>query len=484
MLKIALVCFISLCAGWKVSGGNLDGYYTTSQISSILQTLELNSTKAKVVSVGNTVQNRSIKAFHWENEGPSVLVVGTHHAHELISSTQVLYLLDNFLKKQSLQNLRDRLDVWFIPVLNVDGYKAIEDDYSATGRITEFRKNMKNLNCSLKLENGVDLNRNYGFKWGADNLGSSSKKCSEDYRGPSAFSEPETRAIRDLIDSRRFVMGVSYHSWGNLYIHPYGYTKTNSKELVGNHWKLYSELKNQICADCEMGTPTELLNYPANGCFMDYAHSRGLFALSVELGESFHPLSTRIKDTLDKHSEPFEFLMWRVLPFLESESAMLQMHHTGVQLNLTVYNHGLTNASDSKVQIEFSENLTLRSLNSTQEVSFKNSTKPLVLTFSQINNLSKVEIRMDLVFESAHVSSLDYNITLSPQNNQKTHSFKLEPPVESTVVWEIVTVICLVSAVAIILVILYYKSEDKVELRRPQFQGEGEVLEPEEIRPV
>lgn len=47
---------------------------------------------------------------------------------------------------------------------------------------------------------GVDLNRNYDFKFGIDNLGSSTDPCDEAFRGPFAFSEPETAAVRNFVD--------------------------------------------------------------------------------------------------------------------------------------------------------------------------------------------------------------------------------------------------------------------------------------------
>jgi hypothetical protein len=45
---------------------------------------------------------------------------------------------------------------------------------------------------------GVDLNRNYGYNWGYDDEGSSGYEGSDNYRGPSPFSEPETKAIQYL----------------------------------------------------------------------------------------------------------------------------------------------------------------------------------------------------------------------------------------------------------------------------------------------
>jgi len=58
---------------------------------------------------------------------------------------------------------------------------------------------MNSKHCSKnKVEMGVDLNRNYGFHYG-QNL-DDTDECSESYRGPYAFSEPETQAIKKLIE--------------------------------------------------------------------------------------------------------------------------------------------------------------------------------------------------------------------------------------------------------------------------------------------
>ena len=55
-----------------------------------------------------------------------------------------------------------------------------------------IRKN-RNIASECDIFNGgVDINRNYSFKFGMDESGSSSNPCQEDYRGERAFSEPET----------------------------------------------------------------------------------------------------------------------------------------------------------------------------------------------------------------------------------------------------------------------------------------------------
>ncbi|HMP31616.1 MAG TPA: M14 family zinc carboxypeptidase, partial [Saprospiraceae bacterium] len=71
---------------------------------------------------------------------------------------------------------------------------------------------------------GVDLNRNYGYKWGYDNEGSSINPASETYRGPSAFSEPETQAMSSFVTDHNFKLCLNFHSHGNFLIHPWGHT--------------------------------------------------------------------------------------------------------------------------------------------------------------------------------------------------------------------------------------------------------------------
>lgn len=93
-----------------------------------------------------------------------------------------------------------------VPVVNVDGYSAIGKNYQYTQEFSYVRKNMhvydeQRRKCGDALSNGVDLKRNYAYKFAYDEVGSSSDPCSDDYRGPSAFSEPETAAIRDLVQN-------------------------------------------------------------------------------------------------------------------------------------------------------------------------------------------------------------------------------------------------------------------------------------------
>lgn len=60
-----------------------------------------------------------------------------------------------------------------------------------------WRKNRKRSVGSLCT--GVDLNRNFGYRWGG--LGTSKDPCREIYAGSGPFSEPETNAIRYFFEA-------------------------------------------------------------------------------------------------------------------------------------------------------------------------------------------------------------------------------------------------------------------------------------------
>lgn len=68
---------------------------------------------------------------------------------------------------------------------------------------------------------GTDGNRNFGFKWGV--TGASSNPCSETYMGSSAFSEPETAAVRDYVTNikDRVKLYMSVHSYGQYWLYPW-----------------------------------------------------------------------------------------------------------------------------------------------------------------------------------------------------------------------------------------------------------------------
>jgi carboxypeptidase T len=155
-----------------------------------------------------------------EGDEPRVLLVGCHHAREWISVETTLLIARHLLEQsgaggQAQASVRGA-EIWVVPMLNPDGHIfSVEQDRF-------WRKNRReNSNGTM----GVDLNRNYSYQWGRDNEGSSPNPGAGTYRGPAAFSEPECRAIRDLMSiGRAFSAVISYHNFSQLVLKAWGYT--------------------------------------------------------------------------------------------------------------------------------------------------------------------------------------------------------------------------------------------------------------------
>lgn len=120
--------------------------------------------------------------------------------------------------------------IYSMPAINVDGFYEIDRIFKEQHKLEYIRKNMntkaaEGLPCKGLYEApGVDLNRNYGLKFGLDEIGSSSNPCDEQYRGKSAFSEPEVKALDTYLKAHRDIkVAINLHSWGNLLIVPYNY---------------------------------------------------------------------------------------------------------------------------------------------------------------------------------------------------------------------------------------------------------------------
>ncbi len=209
--------------GAPPSKGTFGSYHTYAEVESILRAME-SSGAAKVYDIGDSVEGRDIWAIRIsdnptvDEDEPSVLFVGCHHAREWISVEVSLYiakyLTDNYATDPEIQSMVDNQEIWIVPVLNPDGY-----EYTRTTN-RGWRKNRRNNGGSY----GVDLNRNYGYNWGYDNNGSSGNPGDNDYRGPSAFSEPETQALRDLCLAHEFRSMITYHSYGGEVACTWGYT--------------------------------------------------------------------------------------------------------------------------------------------------------------------------------------------------------------------------------------------------------------------
>jgi len=202
----------------------VDSLYTSpSEMATLLASYEASyPTLAKLQVMGVTEQGRPYYAMKisdnvaTEEDEPSVFFVAEHHAREVmtpeVARDLIDYLLTRYATDPQVQAWVNETEIWVVPNHNPDGSNYVFTAYDL------WRKNRRNNGDGTF---GVDPNRNYPFAWGA--CGGSSGVTSDDiYRGPFAGSEPETSALRTLGVEQRPVLAISYHTYSELVIYPYG----------------------------------------------------------------------------------------------------------------------------------------------------------------------------------------------------------------------------------------------------------------------
>ena len=180
---------------------------------------------------GRTVFALRLRAGGGEGERRGVLLVGGTHARELMNPDAIIELaVDLFVSHANstdivyggkrwpapdIKVILESLDLWLVPCMNPDGRV-----HSMTVEAM-WRKNRRD-NPGTPCD-GVDLNRNFDLLWGVTQGQTSCSPCTDIYAGGSAFSEPETRNIKHLLDTRRIDCFADVHSYSELILWPWGH---------------------------------------------------------------------------------------------------------------------------------------------------------------------------------------------------------------------------------------------------------------------
>ena len=172
----------------------------------------------------------------------------------------------------------------------------------------------KNAHAGVASIYGVDNNRNYNYRWGECN-GSSANTGAQDYRGPAAGSEPETQAVMKLADYVHPTASLSYHSYSEFVLYPYGCQGDLTSENV-----LIQKVANELAAilprdsgrgNYTPGTPWKLL-YSVDGSSMDYLYAaHGALALTFEINTDFQPNYSIRDATVAKHRNAWMYFLNR-----------------------------------------------------------------------------------------------------------------------------------------------------------------------------
>lgn len=282
--------------------GSMGGYLTYSEFLSEIDDMAatypaLISVKQPIFSY-STYEGRPIYYLKIsDNVGvdeaePEVLYTAIHHAREPLSLSQLVYfmwyVLENYATDAEVQYIVDNTEMFFVPVVNPDGYIYNEATDPTGGGM--WRKNRRNNGGGAY---GVDNNRNYDYFYGFS--GASTDPWNETYRGTGAFSEPENQALRDLINSRDFAISLNAHSYGDYLLYPFGYDYVFTTEDAE-----YQSLSSWMTGESSISPLQAVDLYPAAGDSDDWSygettdHTR-IFAFTPEIGDGFWPSTGNIE---------------------------------------------------------------------------------------------------------------------------------------------------------------------------------------------
>ncbi|CAG0879345.1 unnamed protein product [Cyprideis torosa] len=244
-------------------------YNPLSEIDRYVKGIAANHEFVELLQIGQTAEERQILGLRINpgNSSHKVWIDGGFHAREWISPATVTYIVDQLTRNYTNnKDIADGFDWWIVPVANPDGY-----EYTWThDRL--WRKNRRHSNNTQCV--GVDLNRNWDFYW--MEVGASSDPCSPVYAGPFAESEPEVRAVRDLIlelnsDNSLAIM-LTIHSFYQAWMAPWGFKyeiPEDLDEMLAVLKAAVSAVKNTHGMEYKHGQVTEFLR-PASGCQDDW----------------------------------------------------------------------------------------------------------------------------------------------------------------------------------------------------------------------
>jgi carboxypeptidase T len=290
-------------------------YQTPASIAALLQKYASTYPNlAQVMSMGKSLEGRDIWAIkitsnvtHPDAAKPRIFFNGMHHAREVMAVEIPLDTIDTLLtqygKDPKVTHWVDANEIWVMPMFNVDGNQKV---WSSDNM---WRKNTRG-------GYGVDINRNYPFQWNFCN-GSSDRQGAQDYHGPSGGSEPETQVMMSLIQKVRPVFNISYHSYSEIVIYPYGCENehTPTKEVVEG---IGQEIAGKIVADdlrsrYAAGTAPELL-YAVDGSDIDWMyHEYSVIPYVIEVNsadQGFQPSYSAWRDqTVNRLKPAWETLL-------------------------------------------------------------------------------------------------------------------------------------------------------------------------------
>ncbi len=344
--------------------GSMGGFYTFDEIVAELDSMHLKYPEiiTEKFSIGQSVEGREMWAVKIsdhpdQNEAePQICFDALLHAREPGGMATVMYfmdyLLENYGQDPVVTHLVNNREIYFLPCLNPDGYEYNRSTDPNGGGM--WRKNRRD---SI----GVDLNRNWDLAWGLDNDGSSPVPSSETYRGPSAFSEPESYNFAEFIKSKNIKTHINYHTYSNIILYPWSYTAEQPPDST-ILFEYARDISKNNGYDYGNGNA---IGYFSNGTESDWIYSKqpdkeNIYSFVFEVGrasDGFWAAEDRIIPLAEKNIAANLYLCWipEAYAAIAGHSFNQSVFLPGdtVDLDLYIKNRGL--AAADNIQVRFAD---------------------------------------------------------------------------------------------------------------------------------
>ncbi|KAI4894855.1 hypothetical protein NFI96_003243 [Prochilodus magdalenae] len=262
-------------------------YHTLSEIESFIDMLVAEQSKmvSKIV-IGQSYEGRPLNVlkFSTGDNRPGIWIDTGIHSREWVTQASGTWfakkIVTDYGKDPALTAILDKYDIFLEIVTNPDGFQYT---HSSNRMWRKTRKPNSGSTCV-----GVDPNRNWASGFGG--AGSSSNPCSETYHGPFAHSEPEVSAIVDFVQTHGNLKAfVSIHSYSQMLLYPYGYTRTPCNDQTELHEvsrKAVTALTSLYGTTYEYGSIINVI-YQASGGTVDWTYDQGIkYSLTFELRDT------------------------------------------------------------------------------------------------------------------------------------------------------------------------------------------------------
>jgi len=232
---------------------SLRGYHNFQSVQDDLRKiLDKHPKIASIEQYGASLEKRPLLALKLTStesslHKPSILMTASTHGDELIT-VEVLFglieqLLSGYLQDGRMTKLLDSYELYFIPVVNPDGYVR-EERYA----------------------NGVDPNRDY--PWPQD---------------PNHKSNPCVEALMKFYETHKIKASIDFHAYGQMIMYPWAYTYSGLPSFEEN---VFNSITSHMASfnGYTHGQISKVI-YIAKGSSADYFHwKHQSWSLGIEVG--------------------------------------------------------------------------------------------------------------------------------------------------------------------------------------------------------